>query len=504
MKYSKYISVILSSLALISCGGTTTEITREGESVTYTGTLKSLGEVMVESKADHILETYDGNIYYVYSQFLDLDKDKYKNANLQISGEIVTITESGKEIIAIESIVPLIGEVIEQDVKHDIVKKYQNLDLGFKLEDLVDFEVKEYINQVVFSKEQSSFKITRLDNKDSLTLDEWLNLSDKVNGTPVFIGHDRLKAYLYEFSNTKNTYFISRTNRYIYQVDLTFSDDESKNELKTILNSFRFVPLKDQVADNSESASNGNYSAIEIDTVKSYFGEHLAEIVPDYGGGEYSISRFEFLNTPDEGLPPDEAGYVYVAYESNEKFGRILTSYHFSQSKISDVMVEAIFKEGTVTDWEIVDGEDKIKGLSTLVIRESEDGDTSPIVLEEGYRLFESVPFHFSVQYPSNWYVQGQSGKYLFNDKPLKGNYLISIEVRKEKIADAMSDIPFSFEKTNLIPDKEAFISHPTDGDKYGVYLVMQRETEGETYVLWATSSEEERLMKMARSIVGN
>lgn len=503
MKHYKYVSVILASLVLTSCGGTT-EITRKGESVTYTGTLKSLGEVMVESKADHILETADGSIYYVYSQFLDLDKDKYKNTNLQISGEIVTITESGKEIIAIESIVPLIEEVIVKDVKHDIVKKYQNLDLGFKLEDLVDFEVKEYINQVVFSKENASFKITRFDNKDSLTLDEWLALSDKINGKPVFIGQDRLKAYLYETTTVENTYFISRTNQYIYQVDLNFSDEVSKNELKTILNSLRFVPLRDLNTGNGDYNATGNYGAIEIDAVKSYFGEHLSELVPDYGGGEYTISRFEFLNTPSEGLPMDEPNYVYVIYESNGAFGRILTSYHFSMGKVSDVMVEAIFKEGSVTDWELKDGEDKIKGLPTLVIRESEDGDTNPIALEEGYRLFESVPFHFSVQYPSDWYVQGQSGKYLFNNKPLKGSYLISVEVQKKKIVDVMSDIPFSFEKTDLIPGHNVFISHPVDSDKYGVYIVMSRKDEDESYVLWATSSQEELLKKIVKSIVEN
>lgn len=238
------ICVLAFIIIIAGCKGSD-EVTTKGKSVMYTGQLKNLGEVLVEEKADHILETGDGNVYYVYSDFLDLDKEKYKNARVQISGEIVKVTESGKEVIAIESIVPLTKEVIEKDVINDTVKKYQSLDMGFRVDDLIGFEAKEFQNQVVFEKGENSFTVTRFDNTTAVSLDDWLTLSNVPKRAQVFIGQDKLKGYMYPKALNTPVYYVSRTNLYIYEIDLVFSDERSESELKTILNSFRFVPLRE-------------------------------------------------------------------------------------------------------------------------------------------------------------------------------------------------------------------------------------------------------------------
>lgn len=498
----KFFKVGFSAIVLLLAGcAVSDDPAEQGKSVMYTGTLRSLGEVLVEEKADYILESDDGNVYYIYSDFLDLDKEKYKNARVQISGEIVKITESGKEVIAIESIVPMTKEIIEKDVINDTVKKYQNLDIGFRIDGLTGFNVKEFQNQVVFEKGENSFTVTRFDNTTAVSLDDWLTLSNVPERMQVFIGQDKLKGYMYSKASNTPVYYVSRTNLYIYEIDLVFSDERSESELKTILNSFRFVPLRE--SDLFGKNSVGNDSAIEMEKVKAYFADHLAEIVPDYKDGRYSIVQYEFLNTQMEDTSTEGAGnYVYIVYGSEEVVRRILVSYEFSMNKISDAKVRATFKEGTVTDWELLDGEDKIKGFPTIIVKVAEG--VSPVALLDGFRLFESAPFKFSVQYPSNWYVQGQSGKYLFNDAPLKGDYLISIEVQKKKIETILSDIPFSFEKSELVPGREVFIAHPKEGEKYGVYIIMSRKDGEEAYVLWSIASKEDLLKKMADTITEN
>ena len=497
VKFPKFVQIgVLIGMLLIYGCASRDAARSEGNEVEYTGTLKSLGEVLVEEKADHILESDDGNVYYVYSQFIDLDKEKYKNARVQIHGEIVKITESAKEIIAIESVVPLTEEFIERDVKGDIVKKYQNLEMGFKLDELKAFQVKEYQNQVVFEKDDVSLTVTRFDNTTSLTLEEWLTLSNVQEYTPIFLGQDKLKAYTYEKSLKSRVYFISRTNQYIYEVDLVFTDNASMNELKSILNSFRFVPLSEDGKASAPSAD-GAHSAIEIDTVKAYFAEHLNELVDEKG--DYKIVKFEFLNEVADTAASSGRNYTYIVYEVSNTAVRVLVSYHFKEGKVSDAFVEAVFKQGSVTDWELVSGSDKAKGLPTLVVSESDD---ALIAVEEGYRLFESAPFDFSIQYPSNWYVEGQSGKYLFNDAPLDGEYLISVEIQKKKLEDIVSAIPFKFEKVDLAPGRKMLAAHPDDPQKYGVYILMSGSDEDETYVFWSVPSKEDILIKMLKSLI--
>lgn len=501
------IFLLASSLLLSGCFGGGEEESTKGESVSHVGTLKSLGEVVVEERADHILETKNGDVYYVYSDFLDLDKSKYENAYVQVSGTVTAVTDSGKEVVAIESIVALDEEVIEQDAQGEEEKKYRNLDSGFQIEHMIGWLLEsEDSNYVEFTKDGASFVVARYDNSTSLTLEEWLELDQEPVDTPTLLGPDSLKSYRIE-SIDMTTYFVSRTNEFIYEITLTYPTPAFKNELLTIVNSFRFVPLKgtsDESAGESNPSVNITDGVIQLRSdeqiaqVKDYFAKNLGDLAPDYGGADYEILQFEFLNTPYEGLPADEPDYVYVVYTNGKVRTRMLVSY-MTGTAISDVKAEALFEEGTVTDWELVDGEDLIKGQPVLIVKMGDD--VSPVALEEGFRLFESGPFDFSIQYPSNWYVQGQGGKYLFNDAPLNGDYLVSVEVQKKKIEDVIADIPFSFESFDVREDREAFIAHPVGSD-LGVYIVLSRNEGEEAYVLWTVKSQEELLATMAKSIV--
>ncbi len=484
---------LTASLILTGCLKQNEE-TVEFESVSYTGTLKNLGEVAVSGKADHILESDDGDIHYVYSSFIDLDKVKYQDVRVQINGEVTDRTDSGKEIIAVESVIPLTEEVIEQDSKDETPKKYQNVEVGFKLEGLVGWSIEEFANQVTLTKDQAKFTVTRLENESGLTLDEWLDRNNMSKATPVFIGPDKLKAYLRESANSP-IYFISRTDKYVYEVRLLYTDPEFENEIKSVLNSFRFIPMvevKAEDKDEKEASVSDN-----VDVVKKYFTNNLADLAPDYGGSDYEILQFEFVTEPEE----SEKEYLYIVYSDGEKRIRLLVSYK-SDKGVENVSTEAVFEEGVITDWEIADGEDKAKGLPTLIVKVGSS--SGPIALEEGYRLFESGPFDFTVQYPSNWYVQGQSGKYLFNDAPLNGTYLISVEVQRKKLGDAMADIPFTFESADLRTDRDAFMAIPAKPDEHGIYIVLERNDGEEAYVLWGMQSQKEVLEKMAISIMEN
>ena len=276
----------------------------------------------------------------------------------------------------------------------------------------------------------------------------------------------------------------------------------------SILNSFRFVPIQETVEEENNAAALTAPSATSTGTshpyeaVESYFIERISEYAPDYGETEYPITQFEFVRAgAEKALPADNQFYVYIAYDTHVQPLRLLMGYDLAGGTLVNVKTHAFFAAGYDVDWGLSDGEDLTKGFPVTVRYNNES--KKMIDLQEGFRLFESGPFDFSIQYPSHWYVQGQSGKYLFNDEPLDGTYLISVEAQRKKIEDVIADIPFTFESIDLREDRAAFIAHPKDTN-LGVYIVLSRNDGAEAYVLWSLISEKELLKVMAQSILEN
>ncbi|MBT6068455.1 hypothetical protein HOG48_01740 [Candidatus Peregrinibacteria bacterium] len=472
---------------MTGCGSSEVENTMEGAKVDYVGTLKSLGEISVEGKADHILETAGEDVYYVYSEFLDLDKAKYRDARVQIIGEVVSVTESGKEIIAIKSIIPISRETVEEDSVEETPKKYQNLELGFRIENMIAWKfVSDEGGKIEFEKDGAKFTLSRHENGSASSLDEWLILNEKSNTSPTLLGPDSLKSYLVEEEGVF-TYFVSRTDEFIYEISGEYPSYNLKNELLTIVNSFRFVPMKEVEKIVEEEAADADYAL-----AKAYFNKNLNDLTPDYGGSNYIMKRLEFS------VDKEENSFVYIVYEDDKSEYMALFEYEVLRGGVVNVVTHGYFTPGVIVDWDLKDGEDLAKGREKTIIY----NDEAPVVtVEEGYRLFESGPFDFTVQYPSNWYVQGQGGKYLFNDAPLDGTYLMYIEVQKKKMSDVIADIPFSFESTDLVIARESFIARPIK-DKDGLYIVSSRNDGDEAYVLWAEKTHESILIKMANRIV--
>ncbi len=242
MKHRFFTLCVLFSFFLLA-GCLTDKELFEREDIQLTGVLKNLGEVVVEKKADHLLINESGDVFYVYSPFLNLDDGKYLNMRVQIVGEVVDETDSGKSIVVVKSIVVLDDALLGAPMLGALPKKYMSQEMGFQLEGLIDFQVVEKDHQVVFSKKDAELTVTRYDNPTSMTLYDWLGVNEYTSAIPTQLGPDQMKAYKI-VNSTAVRYFVSRTNAYIYDVYYEAVDVPVVTELQSVVNSFRFVPLE--------------------------------------------------------------------------------------------------------------------------------------------------------------------------------------------------------------------------------------------------------------------
>ena len=118
---------------------------------------------------------------------------------------------------------------------------------------------------------------------------------------------------------------------------------------------------------------------------------------PTTGGEHYFIPR---------GADLYEFSYYEVAdkeLESEQDFAEMLSSFRF-----------VAIGESTTNDEDDDASEEEASDAT-----EENAEDSEPIAVE-GYREFESSPFHFKISYPDAWYYSGGAGGYDFAEEPLE------------------------------------------------------------------------------------
>ncbi len=474
--------IALSFSGCLFWGNTDTPLVYED----YQGTLKSLGGIKVSDNATHILQTEDGEILYVYSDTYNLNDDKYLGNVIEIYGAVTEASEKGKDVVNISKIT-----VVEEqkDTAEAVVgETYSDQYLGFSWEVKSDWQVDKGVGDVAFilpvigsdddtleldAVENDYFAVKLFENTDELPLDEWLANYDP-SGAEIAVASSVGKDFLKSLKITSEMgdveiYYVERSGGFVYEVSHYNFDIDNRTYFRNLfydaLATFQVIPFGDETVDttSAEPASSSNSQTTSYDKIMGYIQNSFSP-----------VAEYEFVN-------PD---YVYVTYTDGEDEVRVLLQYSTDSGFDYDVL--ATFEPGTVTDWELVSGEDEASGLPKSLIQTSDEGGTSVVEIMDGYRYFESGPYEFTIQYPDSWYYSGGGGHYSFSDTA-EGDELIGLDVLDYSVSSA------SGTSVTLENGKQA---KKTSG---GVYVDRDNSS---CYYVNGSSEYSDVILNMAGSIV--
>ncbi len=241
-------------------------------------------------------------------------------------------------------------------------------------------------------------------------------------------------------------------------------------------------PSLPEVIEDTSSDSSSIYNQIA-----QYVGQEINTLAPESSdNGSWSAYSFEFA----------DPNYVYADYTDGTDNRRILVSYDHDGSSF-DTNVEAYFEPGETTSWERVSGENPVENAEKTIVALSDDGAAQATVVKEGYRYFESLPYDFLAQYPSNWYFSGTSGgdgiihHYGFSNEPVEnGNELVSIDIVSGS-APAGSSISIGGNTGTKV----------YENGKVAIYITRE---DGTLYKIHGDSGYESSVIDIAASITAN
>lgn len=486
------------SIAVTGCFGgeedtsTTAEVTQEKR----IGTLKSLGGMSV-GEGTHLLETQSGHTIRLRSNNIDLNQEKYLNKKVEVRG-VITVASDGKQVMNVLSI-DLSEDEEEFDAVQGKEAEYKNADLGFLLTYLDSWTIDEDSDAVTFTSpvpkipdvEEDTEEdveeeildpdlviVQQIPNPDKETIETYLELPADPNElinlgyTQSLIGVDQLEGLKKVSSdNLELEVWLSR-DVYVYKFSFIGSDTpdtlNNRNTYYNMVSSFQFIgfspeedddedgeddeidlPVVDEPEivepdepevvepepdepeivepepevvepDEPEPVSSSSYGVIA-----QYISQTINSIAPDESeSGSWTATNFEFV----------DPNYVYVEYSDGSAERRVLITYNQNNGLSTEII--GYFEPGETASWERVSGENPVESAEKTIVNITDEGVEETATVKEGYRYFESLPYDFNAQYPSNWYFSGTSGSgdvshhYGFSNEPIDdGNELVSIDI---------------------------------------------------------------------------
>lgn len=520
------------------------------------GTLKSLGGISV-SEATHLLEMKDDSTIRLKSPNIDLDNEKYLNKKVEVRGYI-SKTEDDSDIMKVMSIDIAEEQKEDEDIKTGEEKEYKNTDLGFTLTYLDNWDIEEEETSVIFeapvleAEEEETSRSGEVEEADSKTdtvvirqmpnpgnesLAEYLNLPSDPNElitegyTETQVGPDQLEGLKKQSPDQLEIDIYLARDPYIYQ--FTFEGGENpdtalnRNTYFTMVSSFKFIGFtpendteddeqnEDEPAETEEEeteeedsaemmeaeqepqeeeADTANNLESDSDSVSSsysvvaqYLDQNINSIAPESSdSGSWTATKYEFV----------DPNYVYVEYTDGSENRKVLLSYNSSGSSLNTEVV-GYFEPGETASWTRVSGDNPVSGEEKTVVSVSDGDIEEEAVVKEGYRYFESLPYDFVAQYPSDWYYSGSSGSgdvlhhYGFSDEPVEsGNEIISIDI-----------------VSGGVPSGSSISIGPHTGVKVyenGEVAVYIERDDGRIYKVHAASEYETSVIDIAASIQAN
>lgn len=490
------VALIAFPLFASSCswfGGGEDIVMDEAVQVKRVGVLKSLGGMSI-GEGTHLLEMSDGKTLRLRSLNIDLDQEKYLSKKVEVRGPITTAND-GKELMDVVNIDISEDEAEDTGIEKGTETEYKNSDLGFKVTYLDNWEIEEDEGSVSFTapvvkkeiaeeetestvtsetdeEEQDMIIFTKLGNPQKKTLESFLNLPTDPNELITLgyvetnIGVDELEGLKKQSSDLQTIDLYLTRNDAVYHLSFIGTDNQNmitnRNTFFSMISSFQFISMTDdseQTTTEEKEAAESDTPVIEgekdtannmpaetktekIETTKpetetkvasssygliaQYISETIDSIAPESSdSGSWEADSFEFV----------EPNYVYAVYSDGSEKRRVLLTYEQSGTQFETDVV-GYFKPGETTSWTKVSGENPVASSEKTVITIGDEGAQEEAVVKEGYRYFESLPYDFKAQYPTNWYFSGYSGSgdvqhhYGFSNEPVEGgNELVSVDI---------------------------------------------------------------------------
>lgn len=428
-----------------------------------------------------------------------------------------------------------------------------------EIEDTDEIEEEEEIsNEILDTKDVVT--IQRLQNPDKQPLDQFLELPADPNElitlgyTETLVGVDHLEGYKKQSSDFQSIDLYVVRDKYVYYMKFEGADTErtmdNRNIFFSMTSSFQTIgfssteggeEISDEILEEGlEGASDAEVSEHEeipaefTDTTPEETGSASdAEIseheeipteftpptttepeidIPQTASASDYADVSDYISTNIDSIAPESSedgswaaysfeyvdpNYVYVEYSDGTDKKRVLLTYDENGS-IVDTDVVGYFEPGAVASWERVSGENPVAtSEKTIVSYDVDEGATTETVIKEGYRYFESLPYDFLAQYPSNWYYSGNSGgddvmhHYGFSSDPVEnGNEMVSIDIVSGSLPAGSPISIGSYSGVKV-----------TENGQTSIYI--ERE-DGKIYKVYGESGNEAYIVDIAASITAN
>jgi hypothetical protein len=450
--------MLLSSIALFSgCFGGEDEVLEEivsYEYSTYEGTLQSLGGAKFSSNATHLLRLEDGEIIYVYSDMINLYDSSYSGELIEAYGLVIPSNEdTTKPTLIIEHLEVLAVEDVNQD--DALMTSYVSESFGLSIDYRSDWDVNETVSYILFTAPEiveeltenddddasleaeemveevteepmDSLQLSTLANNQGLDIEEWYLQYGAAAGTDVDYIKSSVSVDLLSSIKVLGQF---TTTYYVQDVELsrilvlvfTSVQDEERIEHSNLFAEMLFS--LDLFSDGLREVEEAEVIVdVDADQAGEIGGTDYEEIIEDLELklGDLVPSSGDWAPTVYDFVEPD---YIYVEYEGENVKGRILIR-HLGGENFERL---AVFEEGSITDWELVDGVDEAKGMELVSIDVDSGG---VMVVQEGYRVMESGTLNFQMQYPSQWYYSRSGDDFYFSSEPADAdNALVTLMV---------------------------------------------------------------------------
>ncbi len=469
----RFLIILTSSLLIFGCGSNDTPVeptTVEIEK-SFIGTVNSNQDFISGLDATHVLLTDANTKIYLHSFLHDLEQ--YSNSRVRLSGVFSEVTVANKQLSQLEvnSIDLLEAKVTQDQVQEFEVFKFDQIGLEINLPK--EIQPKENEQSLFFSFGNSNFTLTPIVLKSDYQ-NYLLNYSEYASD---LLRVDSNDYNLFILSDYEHLYSLDM-GFYVVEIKVSLFDNSLQSQIDLILENLSVKALEDSIfalnqqtellesesgtdkestdetsltesdAENTIQnddleaqlpSTNTEYaSSLKIDEqINNSIAETVTEtkIIETLSPFDAEIKRFELSA---QALLSDlsevtryyfaESNHFYVEYvDFNGSNKRALIAY------ANNLNVVARFVEDEVMDWRLVSGQNLVYDQKlTLVDTSGKSHD-----LKEGFRLFESLPLKFSLQYPMQMYYMRNEDTYIFaNDPNLKD---ISFTVSKVNSFDKLA-----------------------------------------------------------------
>ena len=450
----RFLSLFALCLVIFGCGGANEGSVNNAVVAiekSFIGIVSSNTDYISDLEASHVLLT-DANSKIYLQSFLHNLND-YQNSRVRVSGFSSDLNVADKTISTLEvnSIDLLDKVVVESESQQFETYSFEQLGLEINLPN--DLAIKENEQSVFFSFANSNFTITPSVLKSEY--DTYLiNYSEYPSD---LLRVDNHTFNLFLLSDYEHLYTLD-LGHYVIEIKVSLFDNSLQSKIDLLLENIQFTTLpgsifevnqvlstqeetiepqgqdvsalEQQNNDTNESTliessvsqeidSTEYASSLKIDTQNTSETQSvITDIVQPQTTSPYQteINRFELSSKALLGDLTEisryyfaESSHFYVEYiNSMGENKRALISY------ANNLKVVARFVEDEVMDWRLVTGQNLVYDQKlTLVDASGKSHD-----LKEGFRLFESLPLEFSLQYPMQMYYMRNEDTYIFADDP--------------------------------------------------------------------------------------